>query len=1399
MSTTVDSLDIQITATSTKASKSIDQLVGKLNILSTSLKGINGSNLSGLANGVAKLGQSVQTLNGVKGSDYTRIANGLNKFSNINTSGMIKASSGLHVLSRGLSSIGNIQNLQNVTPTINAIKNLARVDMSGFDTTKLDAIQKSFTSFANSLSTVGDIDSKVTRLVNGMARLSGSGQYISNVTSEFPTLSRQVVKFAEDLQKVGTVDANVTKIVDGIARLASAGKKTAETVKNMDNLGNAVVKLLDKLRKYPNINANVANTIQGLGNLSVSGSRISSTVNGVSQGLKRFSIFGNRASKSSKGLASSIGLLYAKFWILLRAVKGLWGSVKSSQDYIEDFNYFAVALGKVAEDSKNQFKQAGFNSASEYAKSFKTRFSGLQKQMTGYIVDANTGNLTYGMSHNLGLDISQVMRFQSAITQITNSAGMLGETSIMTSKALSMLSADWSSLSNQNLSDVMQNMQSALIGQSRAVYKYGIDITSAGLAQTAYNHGLDISIKDLSQSSKMQLRLLTILDQSKVAYGDLARTINQPANQLRMLQAGFKNLSRTIGSIFMPIVQKLYPYLNAMVMVLQEFAEWIAKMTGVNLSNASTSISMPDYSDAADDSDNLASNTEKAANSAKKLSDNIQGFDVINKLQANDKDSSGDDNGGNGKNLDLSKQIANALGNYEKIWNKAFRDNRNNAVQLAQKIKSALLSGWRKGGNFTELGKSFAQWINKGLSNIPWKKTQKTINKLSRSLATFLNGAINGLNWSLVGETLAEGLNTVFGSAYTFVSTFNWFSLGNGIAEGINSAIKKADFKKAGKTLGSALRGIIQSAFGLLTNLNYAELGRKIADAINGFFNDMGEVRKNTGLTGWQELGISISSTIKGIADTLIKALQGVDWSKVGKAIVQFLTSIDWWGVLGKLLGVLATIIPQLFELAFSALKENPAGMIKSLSGAIALIFTVNKLRTAFSFLSSVFSNVFSGLLNTGLKNTTINSTVTTSIATKLKNLLISISTNGTATGGAKILGASIGSAIATEAAMILAAGIGSEIETAIAKATGNNSIQLSIAKRIMYSMGTEEEKQYVKYVMQMEKMQTKALSFDEWKKSISKNKKEVEDQFNKWDVIGKKTSDTTNDFTGDVNKLSSTLSKFGLKTKDSSKVIENLQEKLKNSKITFGQYRDIVDGNYQSSEELRKSINNLVPKSVKVEANTGGKDEVDKLKGSIDGVKDKNVSVKVNVPKEETKDKLGKYFSGLSGLNVTIGAKFAMGTRKLIEKEFSGWAALKVPIELGIKKEYKSKFLNDMKPLGMSNSAWEKTSLYKSLNKIPTYQTGGFPEDGFFMANHNELVGQFANGRTAVANNEQIVKGIAEGVGPVVYAAMKQAISEMPQQGSGDVYLDTTKVTKEIMGKAEQISRSRGSGWKLA
>lgn len=82
------------------------------------------------------------------------------------------------------------------------------------------------------------------------------------------------------------------------------------------------------------------------------------------------------------------------------------------------------------------------------------------------------------------------------------------------------------------------------------------------------------------------------------------------------------------------------------------------------------------------------------------------------------------------------------------------------------------------------------------------------------------------------------------------------------------------------------------------------------------------------------------------------------------------------------------------------------------------------------------------------------------------------------------------------------------------------------------------------------------------------------------------------------------------------------------------------------------------------------------------------------------------------------------------------------------------------------------------TFSPVKAFATGGFPEDGLFYANHSELVGQFANGRTAVANNEQIVEGISEGVRDantdVVTAIVSgvsqiiNAMNENAQNGSG-------------------------------
>ena len=107
------------------------------------------------------------------------------------------------------------------------------------------------------------------------------------------------------------------------------------------------------------------------------------------------------------------------------------------------------------------------------------------------------------------------------------------------------------------------------------------------------------------------------------------------------------------------------------------------------------------------------------------------------------------------------------------------------------------------------------------------------------------------------------------------------------------------------------------------------------------------------------------------------------------------------------------------------------------------------------------------------------------------------------------------------------------------------------------------------------------------------------------------------------------------------------------------------------------------------------------------------------------------------------------------------------------------------------------------NFGKIPTFATGGFPEDGWFRASKGEYFGQFDDGTSYIATNKQIENGIAAEIAPAVHAAVKAGIrevfSEMPMQGTGDVYLDGVKVTKEVMSTAKKISKSRGSGWKLA
>lgn len=1455
MSETVEALDIKINATAKSAKDEITNLVGKIDVLTSALSKINGSNLSGLANGVSKLGNATKTLSGVKATDYNRIAKGFERFAKIDVGGLSRTASGLNTLANGLNNLGNIQNLGGITSAVNAVKNLSKVDMAGFDTSKMTKIANSVSNLATKLSGVSEIESTVTRVVGSLARLSNSGQYISNVTTEFPELGKQVVKLVRKLSSANAIDISITKVVEGIAKLANAGKRVGETVANLKKLGKGVMNLLKKLQNAPQINSNVANTIQGLGNLASSGSRISTVSDRASTSTKKL---GNALSslkeklksahKSSKGFVSSIGMFYAKFFLVIRAVKKFGQAIGSAQDYIEEFNYFSVALDKVGKDSANQFKKAGYNSAEEYAGSFRKRFGKLQKQLTGYDVDYNTGDATNTFSHNLGLDLTEVMNYNAAIAQITNSAGMLGETSIDSAKALTMLSADWASLANLDTADVMQNFQSALVGQSRAVYKYGLDITSAGLAQTAMNHGITESIKNLSQQSKMQLRVLTMLEQSKVAYADLARTINQPANQLRMLQAGFKKLSLTIGSLFMPIVQKLYPYMNAVVMVLQDFAQWVAKLAGIKLGDTDGSRKtpeVPDYSDAADDTDKVAKNMDKTAKKTKKAADNLQSFDQVNKLQDNSDSDSGDtDPSGGNANIDLSKDISDALKNYEKIWDNAFKSNKNKAVELYKKMKKAILDAW-KGGDFTSLGSALANWINKGMRNIPWTKIKKTTKKIAKSLATFLNGFVKDLDWTKLGENFSEGLNTWFETSYTFFKTFDWLKFGQSIKEGITAAINTFDGDLAGKSLGAKLRGMIQFAFGVMVNFPYKNLGKKIGDYINGFLEEMGEVRKNTGLTGWQELGKTISDGITGILDTIDTALSTVDWWEVGKAIGDFLSEIEWGKTLLKVGKIIVKGLFNALKVAISAFIRDPLGIAFKLSTVLIGVFAYKKLKTLWKSLKIVFSDGISNSL----------------ISAKINSKGLTDKFSG--------LGSKMGRAMGV--ALVAAYGWWENSITAGGDAKGN-------VKR--YASGTDDKSMLLKEVVQMmdkfgygsntntvdrlvgrlnKKLESGEISEKTIRKALDKDyktmtdKQSVQSAADFLDLLGESKGNVatkidkgkkelndykpiitqTTKYSKAVDTLNKKMKKLGISSSESKSIQDKLKKSLENGEITWEDYKKITDKNYKSTDALKKKIDSLKPKSVKVKAETSGGDDVDSLQGKVNGLQGKTVTAGVKTFGIKNLGNLGVAMKTMKNrdINVNIDPKLRKGwynavKAQLQQKKFSldVSASINNVTEGKLKSSVKSmdgRKVNYGKLTAAINNAKNRVtigqqgqifvshaekSLIKMLKKYglnyETYANGGFPEDGWFRASRGEMMGKFDNGKSVVANNKQITTGISEAVAPAVYAATKAAIKEELSNanvGGGDVYLDGTKVTTAIMNNAKKISKNKGISWNMA
>lgn len=656
----LDSLEVKITGTATKAINSVDKLINQLTRLSTSLATVNGSSLSSLASGVSQLGSAMQNMN-VGTADFTRLAKNITK-------------------------IGSVDSV--------ALTNTA---------TSLQAVTKAVASI-----------------------------------SAIPQNATQVTEFAKSLGKLGS-------------------KSIENAVVNIPKLGNALNGLMTTLSRAPTVSQNVIQMTNALANLASQGSKVGTSSNSLQKSLYGVSTSARTATRSSWNLASAIGKFYATYFMVIRGSKKLIEAIKSTTDYIEAFNYQAVAFGKIGSEWDKDYEKYGYDNATAYAESFQSRVNDTLGKLSGLKVNVQGGLLEESGAKNLGLNIQEVTQYASQLASVTNSLGQTGEATTAITKSMTMLAGDISSLFNVDYSTVAQNLQSGLIGQSRALYKYGIDITNATLATYAYNLGISKSVSEMTQMEKQQLRVLAILDQSKVSWGDLANTINSPSNMLRQFSNNMKEVGMVAGQLFIPILSKVMPVVNGVTIVIKRLLVNLASLMGVKIDFES--FGQSGYKDTSDGLEDISDGYKDVADSAKKATLSLMGFDEINKLQDDASSSKGSSGGGGGSTIDLTDDITKAAAEYEAAWNKAFANMENSAVAWADKIEKALEpvrkifkdfaigDFYAAGQDTSNLVAGIFNWFAKAIDDVPWYTIGHNIGEY-----------LAGLNWLEIFSSLGNVL-----------------------------------------------------------------------------------------------------------------------------------------------------------------------------------------------------------------------------------------------------------------------------------------------------------------------------------------------------------------------------------------------------------------------------------------------------------------------------------------------------------------------------------------------------------------------------------------------------------------------------------------------------------------
>ena len=849
-------------------------------------------------------------------------------------------------------------------------------------------------------------------------------------------------------------------------------------------------------------------------------------------------------------------------------------------------------------------------------------------------------------------------------------------------------------------------------------------MTQATLKEWAMNNGIEANIKSMSQAQKVMLRYQYVLANTQMVTDDFQRTADTWANSVRVLKQSFEQLAGIIGgaliNAFKPFVQGLNKILQKVISFVTMVTSALGAIFGWKYEISAGGLA-DDWSDAANSAGDMANNTGDAAKNAKKLKNYLLGIDELNVL-----DSSSDDGSGSGKGNGGGASGGAADGKFVQT-DTIFKD-------YESEIK-----------NLGQLGNAIRDALIKSMQSIDWKSIYEKARGFGTGLAEFLNGLFEGTNGTTLfgelGRTIASALNAVVYAALAFGVTFDWAQFGVNIADGVNNFFNTFDFTALAETINVWVQGIWDTLSTAIAKIDWMTAYDKIIEFLENL--DIKTIAIIIGaLTIKKIASLNIASSIlKWIGVSISKKIA----AEIGTALGLQLAS---GAGLGTALSAAGGAIANTFLAGFKAVLGSQA------AGA-ALAF-VNPVVAAIAGIGSAITGIvlaipnFVSMWQNGFS--------------LIKEAIMLVGLALTAV-GAVILGAP-----ALVAGVV--AGIVATVATIAIVAHDNwNEI-----KKVFSSAGEWFNSNVITPIVQyFQELWQKVSEF------FTQLWKDIE---NIWSKASGWFNDTV------INPIITFFSGFQTRV---SQIFTGLwiivqaiwiiastwfdQNVIQPIIKLFKSLQDKVSQTMKNLWETIKSVWNVVSSWFDTTVASPVKEIFSKLKEKVS---------EIFTTLWETIKGVWSSVSNWFETTVITPLKTAWETAcKAIEGFFTNlWASIKTGVVNAMNSVIQAienalnfmidginsviESFNDIVDAAADvvGADWDGVDLVSrvTLTRVPAFETGGFPEDGLFFANHSEMVGQFSNGRSAVVNNEQIVAGISAGVKSAVSEVLAPYLSQIAQ-----------------------------------